>query len=465
MRDVDHDEEVAALLQSGSSAEIDVPNSPQNQLTAPTYFLPIALLAALAMASTAATAYFAYATILCNDAQHCEGTETSKYAGLVAASTCIANILGMFALGGLQKLAISNRKGGLLLWVLFRSMSSVMLLVGVSVNNIYVALSGRVFEGLASDNLLHFSLNAVYAQSPNQDTASSLMAYSLALYMIGISVSPFIAGLFANFTVSFFMALGLFAASIVYLQVFVRASWIEQVPVGEFGRKDVDLRSTWKRWLKTANSPMKIFQANPFHIFTGASLFFYNIVQSYMFQALMVHTSVHFGFTGRSNGFVLSIAHSVAATYIFVTIFAVPNISRRIRSNYSGAETRSGSRVRDLVLALVSLTVQILSLVALGLATRSWQIYCIAASLAVGLCTPSFIKAYSTSWFASVEKPAALAALAMMETLGSVLGPVVLGGLQSYLSQDAGVFYVAAGLSVASFLSLAVGYVVGRATL
>ena len=328
-----------------------------------------------------------------------------------------------------------------------------------------MALSGRVFEGLASDNLLHFSLNAVYAQSPDQDKISSLIGYSLALYMIGISVSPFIAGLFANFTVSFFMAFGLFAVSIVYLQAVVRASQIEQVSTSEYDRNDKDLKSTWKKWLKTAISPMKTFQTNPLHTFTGLSLFLYNIVQSYVFQALMVHTSVHFGFTGKSNGFVLSIAHSVAAAYLFVTIFVIPKISRCIRSNRSEAGSTLGSQDRDFVLALTSLTVQVLSLVALGLATKPWQVYCIAACLAVGLCTPSFIKAYSTSLFTNIEKPAALAALAMVETLGSVLGPVVLGGLQSYLSRDAGVFYVAAGLSAMSFFSLAIGDVVGRATL
>jgi len=132
MKNLAHDNEIAALLPSGSSApDIDTPNSSRKyHLTTPEYFLPIALFAALAMASTAATAYFTYATILCNDPQNCGSTETSKYAGLVAASTCIANVLGMSALGSLQKLVISNRKRGLLLWMLCRSMSTVMLLVG-----------------------------------------------------------------------------------------------------------------------------------------------------------------------------------------------------------------------------------------------------------------------------------------------------------------------------------------------
>lgn len=87
--------------------------------------------------------------------------------------------------------------------------------------NIYVALSGRIFEGLASDNLLHFTLNIVYTQGTSKERSASLIVYSLALYMVGMSVSPFVAGLFKNFTVSFFMAIGLFAVAVAHVQIFV----------------------------------------------------------------------------------------------------------------------------------------------------------------------------------------------------------------------------------------------------
>lgn len=92
--------------------------------------LPIALLAALAMASTAATAYYAYASILCRDPKNCEDMEISEYAKAVAGATFVANTLGLAALGYLQKLSNTNRKLGLVLWVLCRAMSPVMLLAG-----------------------------------------------------------------------------------------------------------------------------------------------------------------------------------------------------------------------------------------------------------------------------------------------------------------------------------------------
>lgn len=91
--------------------------------------LPLALLASLAMASTAATTLFAYAALLCKDSQHCGENETSRYAGFVAGATSISNIIGMAALGYLQKVAAKGR-AGLVLWLVCRSMSIVMLLVG-----------------------------------------------------------------------------------------------------------------------------------------------------------------------------------------------------------------------------------------------------------------------------------------------------------------------------------------------
>jgi hypothetical protein len=335
----------------------------------------------------------------------------------------------------------------------------------VSLDSIYVALSGRVFEGLASDNLLHFSLNAVYAQSPRQEKVSALIGSSLALYMVGIPISSFLSGLLSNFTASFFIALGLFAVSIVYLQIFVRNVRFEGEQVTG-NRESVAYRdervvedpsALLKMWFWIAFSPLKIFRGKRLHLLIGMSLFFYNLVQSYVFTALLVHTSVYFGFTSKENGLILSIASSVAAMYIFAVVFVIPTVSRHIRDKRPSEGTETGRCVPDLMLAIISLGFQIVSLVALGLATRSWQIYCITATLAFGLCAPSFIKAYFVSLFEGAEKATALAALAMMETLGSVLGPIFLGSLQVYLSRDAGVFYVAAGLSVVSLFTLATG--------
>lgn len=96
----------------------------------PEYILPIALLSALAMSSTAATAFYAYATLLCRDPKHCDGREVGRYSMFVATATTLSNVLGLLALGYFQKLVILNRKLGLLLWILCRSCSAVALLLG-----------------------------------------------------------------------------------------------------------------------------------------------------------------------------------------------------------------------------------------------------------------------------------------------------------------------------------------------
>lgn len=342
----------------------------------------------------------------------------------------------------------------------------------VSINSIYVALSGRIFEGLASDNLLHFMLNSVYSRSTSKEEVSSLIMSSLALYMLGISISPFIAGLFGNFVVSFFMALGLFAVSITYTLLCVPGPVRtkshptspvvqETTAVGQEAQSP-SIRSLGIMFL----TPLRPFQQKPTYIFIGLCLLTYNIVQSYIFSALMVHTSVRFGFTGKENGFLISMVHSVAAFYIFANIYLVPWILRWQRRRARDAPippqmsiSQSHSRVRDVALALTSLAIQGIALTGLGLANQGNQVYFITVLLAVGLPAPSFIKAFFVSLFEGDDKPVALAALAMMENMGSLLGPLILGGLQAYFGTNSGVFFVAAGLDGASLAFLCLGLV------
>lgn len=92
--------------------------------------LPIALLAALAMAATAATTIYAYASLLCKDPTRCRDSERTTYAGAVAAATYVANVCALLALGGFAKLSRRNHKAGLALWIICRSMSVVTLALG-----------------------------------------------------------------------------------------------------------------------------------------------------------------------------------------------------------------------------------------------------------------------------------------------------------------------------------------------
>lgn len=344
----------------------------------------------------------------------------------------------------------------------------------VSIKSIYVALSGRIFEGLASDNLLHFMLNSVYSRATSKAKTSSLIMRSLALYLLGISISPFIAGLFRNFVISFFMALGLFATSIIYTLVCVpgpaRLGEHSTRTVAQDNSAPVEVQKVQRVSVSsltlTILAPLRPFQQQPAYVFIGLSVLTYNIIQSYIFSALMVHTSVRFGFTGKENGFLISMVHSVAAFYIFANIYVPRCIlwwqRRRARDGLTPllmGNFQSHSRARDMCLAVTSLAIQGVALLGLGLASQGKQVYFITVLFALGLPAPSFIKAFFISFFEGEGKPAALAALAMMENVGSLLGPTLLGSLQAYFGTDSGVFFVAAGVDGASLVSLCIGLV------
>jgi len=64
----------------------------------------------------------------------------------------------------------------------------------------------------------------VYAQNASKEKTSALIGYSLALYMVGISASAFLAGLFKNFTINSFMTICLFTITLAYVQLFVTST-------------------------------------------------------------------------------------------------------------------------------------------------------------------------------------------------------------------------------------------------
>jgi hypothetical protein len=319
-----------------------------------------------------------------------------------------------------------------------------------------VALSGRIFEGLASDNLLHFILNSAYVQG-SQRKASNLIPSSLALYMVGISVSPFVAGVLGNFIISVCIALGIFAITILYTFVFIspaRSLPIKAISAAP-GTSEAGIlldhgRKTHMNPLSRFLSPLRLLNERRTLALLAITMFLSNMAQSYVFDALLVHTTVRFGFTGLENGIIITIAHSLASVYVFTSLFFL---------------SRIGSRRREASQAAVSLLLQILALVGVGYASKRWQIYAVTSILALSLPGPSFIKSYAVGFLPKEEKAAGLAALAMMEGLSSVFGPIVLGGWQVLSSDGRWVFYGAAGLvSVGTIPFLIFILVVSRRT-
>ena len=92
--------------------------------------LPIALLSALAMAATAATAIHAYASLTCEEATHCKENEKNTYAGVVAIAMTIANLCALLALGIMAKVSKRSHKLGLAAWIVCRSVGVAVLALG-----------------------------------------------------------------------------------------------------------------------------------------------------------------------------------------------------------------------------------------------------------------------------------------------------------------------------------------------
>ena len=116
-------------------------------------------------------------------------------------------------------------------------------------------------------------------------------------------------------------------------------------------------------------------------------------------------------------------------------------------------------RIRSSLLGLASLAIQCFALLLLAAVREPWQIYPVSGLLALGLATPSFIKSYVVAQLAgSTAAARGVAALAVCEMLGSLLSPIVLGGMQTRWP-GIQVFYTAAAIvgAAGSCFSAAIG--------
>jgi len=426
--------------------------------------LVTSFLAAFAIATTAATEVFAYAVIICDGGTQCDEDKRSSYAGTVAVSVTVANVVALLILGSFVTLSKRYRRAGLFLWILFRASSVIVLIIGVATSSIAVALMGRVFEGFASDNLLHFNLNSVYVQEPSVGMVSRLIGLSLTVYMIGICIGPAIAGLLPDFQTSFVVALAAFALNAVYLgavNIKLPETEPEYDPATSLdGRKDATFPPQ-------VFAHLRILRTHPQCSLPLSALFAYNMVQSFIFPAIMTYSTVTFGFTGRQNGFVISIVHAVAALYLLMTSYGVPQLRSWLRSSKVNADDRKlGISSIDRWSALAAIAASCAEAVSLGLLAlieEGWQLYPVVVLTAVGLATPAFIKSHAATLVPRSSGPDIIAALTVFETCGSLLSPVVVG---SILAGQHGplAFLVSAGILGISALLLGTSLLVNTLT-
>lgn len=310
-----------------------------------------------------------------------------------------------------------------------------------------------MFESLATDNLLHYNLSAIFVSSaPDGRRFSRLMGTSLALYLAGMALSPTLAGLMSSFQSSFVLALGLFAASALYLAVLVPINSIDNSTSNQ-GVDTSERRSVLRRLYLCFHRPLVDLFRDRRVMLPGIALLLYNITQAYLFPALMVYTTLKFSFTGQENGYVISIAASVAAISLVLVSQVLPRLEKMLRAGGDESDAREDatSTRRDLICAMPFMSFQLIVLPLITLSTTGWQVYPLVALLALGIGAPSFIKSYGVAL--AKDKTAAVASLAMMEIIGGLLSVFVLGSLQSWLGQKA-VFFAAAGLVAAALLSM-----------
>ncbi|KAA8895460.1 major facilitator superfamily domain-containing protein [Sphaerosporella brunnea] len=456
--------EEARLLLEHEDQSNRSPSSPaRSKLTH--RLLPVALLAALGSAGAAAPTVFAYAYLCCDNPLRCNEDEHQVYARTTALATTIANICGILALGPAAHFSRNRRSLGLSLWFLSRGLSERLT---VAHKNIPLAIVGRAFEGAATDNILHFHLNAIYVEVAPESDSPRLLGLSLAFYMVGLAASPPVTGMFKEFTWSFYFAIAVFSLSIIYLQSCVPWTYHyrQQNDVKPAGRQNSTL-SAWeatkgilKDTFSLSNpviSPLSLFCTQPFAALYGLALFNFTAGNAYFFPALMIHTSTRFAFTSQQNGFIFSLTSGATGIYMFLLLLVIPRT--RIPSTLASFSRRIGRPFTwDFVFALVSMMTLAVALYLLSAANESWQIYVVAVVSALGNAAPAFVKSHLNAMVEESLKAQAVSALALCESLGSVASAIIVGAAQSLGGGGGGLpFFVASSLviSAAVFFFLA----------
>lgn len=309
-----------------------------------------------------------------------------------------------------------------------------------------LAFIGRIFEGFATDNLLHYNLNAIFVASvPDETRFSRLVGTSLALYLAGMALSPTLAALLPTFFLSFFLALALFTVSALYLAVFIPT-------VCKISTRRVNTDAETEMGpLSSLHRPLADLCGDRGIILPGVALLLYNTTLAYIIPALMVYTTLEFAFTSRQNGFLISIAAGVSAFSLFAVFHVFPWAKKVLNVKDQLPGPTASPLKQNLVFSVSSMFLHLIALTIIPLATKGWQMFPLVALLAFGIAAPGFLKNYGVALAA--DKSAAVASLAMMEILGGLMSVLVLGSWQSWLGHTS-VFWAAASLVAAALLAV-----------
>lgn len=348
-------------------------------------------------------------------------------------------------------------------------------------------MSGRVLEGCATDNVLQLVLNTLYLRASDQTHVSRLFGLSLALFMVGQGLSPIISGLFADFRASFAMATLLFGLCFSYVWILPAACIPEEQSSGMdvSDRPQTKLRST-----AVILEPLRAAVRTRALWAPEAALLLFLAATSYLYPAILVFASTRHGFSAAQNGWIVSLTAASCSCSLLAVHVVWPRLRRPAADQPDNNNNHNKPRPSRVALfdanyrnAAASMLLLAAVCPAIGLTTRAWQVYVLAALAALGLSAPAFVKSYAVGLLTASSssshsssssddddsdndgddrdgrKKQALTALALMETCGALLSPVVLGGAAQQDEEGSRVFFVAAALVAAALAVLTLGAV------
>ncbi|UKZ45812.1 hypothetical protein TrVGV298_000005 [Trichoderma virens] len=148
-----------------------------------------------------------------------------------------------------------------------------------------------------------------------------------------MAIGPAIAGFFPSFEWTFIVATTLFGAIIPYIWTVMSSGNPKNTHnVGKYQspanpESAPEVPSSKYKYLAAVLAPAGLFYERPRSLLQGLSLFFYNMVQGYLFNLIFVFASVQFSFTSKENGLLLSLIAIVAASYLLVSLFIIPRLA------------------------------------------------------------------------------------------------------------------------------------------
>nr|QVK45117.1 MFS transporter [Pseudopithomyces chartarum] len=413
----------------------------------------VAFLATFGMNAAAASSVFVFARILCKDSSSCNGDEQNAFARSLAIATVIANVCAILVIQPLHAVSKKTPNTVLMLWLVCRSTSIALLWLAASFKSMSIVLLSKVLEGTATDNILQFALSTIYARAKDQKQFSTLMSESMAFSLLGSSLGPLTAGLGRDFSSRILIAicaLVLAALYVGYLTIVGRShapnknnsqSLRDQISVTTEGHAR-EGATLLRDLFQGMFSHFSIFAEKPRFLSPSLSLLLYTNGQAYILPALMVYASGRYGFTDRQSSWLLSLVTAVSAT----STFFVRLVQQRIKGDIAHLRL-------NMMVAVMQMSALAISLPLIMETNYSWQLYLVTTAMSLGFSASGFIKTYA---LCQLQHPNdGTAALAIFETVGSLLSPLTLGAAQSHWHGGSWTF-LSTGMMIASIAVLLV---------